>query len=163
MSNAQGIEHWEELYRYWLSRHVDGQPPRRSDIDPMIDLAHMAANLIMIELRPDGPEYRLVGSTVVKHFGVDRTGKLVGTSGVDVKQLTAWRSAVVSAARDGLPRLLVSHYPGAEKSQTIALVLPLAPDPEGTVKLFAGTFFGRPFPNTGAFKDLIVSKVALDL
>ena len=56
---------WEELYRYWLDRHADGKPPTRAAIDPMIDLRHLASNLIIIDVHSDRAEYRLVGSQVV--------------------------------------------------------------------------------------------------
>ena len=163
MTSPQLIEPWDELYRYWQARHVAGRPPRRADIDPMIDLPHMASNLIIIEVRPEGAQYRLVGSDVVNHFGVDHTGKPVGTSTVDPIQLTAWRDAVEAVARGGSPHMLVAHYAGAEKSQTIALVLPLAPDADGVARVFGATFFGRPFPDATAFKDLAVGDVVLGL
>jgi hypothetical protein len=163
MDNAQDTQPWEELYRYWADRHVDGQPPKRTDIDPMIDLRHMASNLIVIDILPEGPEYRLVGSQVVNHFGVDQTGKQVGTSSVDPIQLNAWRTAVEATAREQKPHLVVSHYPGADKTKTIALLMPLTPDADGAVKLFAATFFDGPFPDTSAYKDLSVTRVVLDL
>src|ERR1700761_7682969 len=94
MDNAPDIPPWEELYRYWLDRHAGGKPPTRAAIDPMIDLRHMAANLIVIDAFPGRFEYRLVGSQVVRHFGVDHTGKAVGTSSVDRTQLDAWSRAV---------------------------------------------------------------------
>ncbi|MDB5395182.1 MAG: hypothetical protein JWM91_2688 [Rhodospirillales bacterium] len=162
MTSPLRTESWEEVYLYWLSRHVDGQPPRRADIDPMIDLPHMASNLIMIELRHDGAEYRLIGSEVVSYFGVDRTGKEVGTSNVDPKQLEAWRRAVGSVGRNGQAHMLISHYPGGTKS-TVALLVPLAPDGDGVTKVFGAAFFGQPFPITDAFKDLVVNEVVLNL
>lgn len=163
MSAAQDIEPWEELYRYWLARHVEGRPPRRADIDPMIDLPHLASNLVVIDFRAEGAEYRLIGSKVVNHFGVDHTGKRVGTSGVDKKQVAAWRRTIDAVAREGRAHLLVSHYPGADKTQTIALLLPLAPDADGVMKILGATFFGGPFPRTGAFKDLSVATLVVDL
>jgi hypothetical protein len=163
MNSASETPPWEELYRYWLDRHVDGKPPTRADIDPMIDLRHLASNLIIIAIRPEGSEYRLVGSEVVNHFGVDHTGKSVGTSGVDETQLGAWRKTVDFVAREGKPHMLVSHYPGAGKSKTIALVLPLSPSADGVKKLFGATFFGGPFPDAGAYPELSVEMVLLDV
>jgi hypothetical protein len=157
MSVSQDTEHWEELYRYWRSKTVDGLPPRRADIDPMIDLTHMASNLILIEFTQEGAAYRLVGTDVVRHFGVDHTGKGVGTSGADPKQVDAWRISVEAVARDGSPHMLVSHYPGAAKSQTIALILPLSPDADGVKRVFGGTFFGRPFPRPELFSELPIA------
>ncbi len=163
MDSASGTLPWEELYRYWLDRHVGGQPPARADIDPMIDLRHLASHLIVIDVHAGSSEYRLVGSTVVNHFGVDHTGKPVGTSQVDETQLKAWRNAVDFVARERKPYLLCSHYPGAEKTKTIAMLMPLSPDPDGALKLLGATFFGWPFPDTAAYPELIVEMVELDV
>jgi hypothetical protein len=154
---------WEELYRYWLDRHVDDRPPARTDIDPMIELRHLAPNLIIIAVASGRPEYRLVGSQVVNYFGVDHTGKTVGTSGIDPIQLEAWLKAVDFVAREQKPKLLVSHYPGADKSKTIALLMPLTPETDEVVKLFGATFFDGPFPDTDAYPELTVEMVELDL
>jgi hypothetical protein len=159
----QETQPWEELYRYWLVRHVDGCPPTRADIDPMIDLHQMASNLIVIDIRPEGPEYRLIGSQVVDHFGVDATGKQVGASSVDSIQLDAWRAAVDATAHEQRPRLLVSYYRNAERTKVIAVLMPLAPDAVGVVKLFAATFFGGPFPDISAYKGLTMTMVVLDI
>jgi hypothetical protein len=163
MDSAQDTPPWEELYRYWLDRHVDGNPPTRADIDPMIDLRHLASNLIIIDVHTVGAEYRLVGSQVVSHFGVDHTGKYVGTSNVDPVQLKAWQATVGFVARQHKPKMLVSHYPQAGKSKTIAMLLPLTPEADGVVKLFGATFFGWPFPDTAAYPELVVEKVELDV
>jgi hypothetical protein len=163
MDSTPDTPPWEELYRYWLDRHADGKPPTRSGIDPMIDLHHLASNLILIDAYADHSEYRLVGSQVVNHFGVDHTGKPVGTSDVDETQLGAWRETVDFVTRQRKPKLLVSHYPGAEKSKTIALLMPLTPEADGVMKLFGATFFDWPFPDAVTYPDLILEKVELDL
>jgi hypothetical protein len=163
MDSASETPPWEELYRYWRDRHVGGKPPTRAAIDPMIELRHLASHLIIIDAHPAGSEYRLVGSTVVNHFGVDHTGKLVGTSLVDEQQVQAWRKTVEFVARERKPYLLLSHYPGAEKTKTIALLMPLSPDPDGVTKLLGATFFGWPFPDTAAYPELIVEAVELNL
>ena len=163
MDHAPGTPPWEELYRYWLDRHADGKPPTRAAIDPMIDLHHFASNLILIDVFPGRSEYRLVGSQVVGHFGVDHTGKLVGTSGVDKTQLDAWSSMVAYVANQEKPFMLASHYPGAAKAKVIALLLPLTPDADGVGKLFGATFFDQPFPDVAAYPDLPLKLVALDL
>jgi len=163
MDSASETPPWEELYRYWRDRHVGGKPPTRAAIDPMIELRHLASHLIIIEVHAGRSEYRLVGSTVVDHFGVDHTGKLVGTSDVDEQQVKAWRNTVDFVARERKPYLLLSHYPGAEKTKTIAMLMPLSPDPDGVVKLLGATFFGWPFPDTAAYPELIVETVVLDL
>jgi hypothetical protein len=163
MDSASETPPWEEFYRYWRDGHADGKPPTRAAIDPMIDLRHLASNLIIIDVHSDRAEYRLVGSQVVSHFGVDHTGKYVGTSSVDPVQLMAWQATADYVARQRKPKMLVSHYPGADKSKTIAMLLPLTPDADGVVKLFGATFFGWPFPDTSGYPELVVEKVELDL
>jgi len=162
MHNAPETPPWEELYRYWLDRHAGGKPPTRAAIDPMIDLRHMASNLIVIDVFPGRFEYRLVGSQVVQHFGVDHTGKLVGTSGVDRTQLDAWSQTVEYVANQEKPFMLASHYPGAGRAKVIALLLPLTPDGDGARKLFGATFFDQPFPDVAAYPDLPLQLIELD-
>src|SRR5580700_3238611 len=71
--------HWKQLYRYWLSKHAVGLPSR-ADIDPIIDIPHLAKNLILLDARDDFT-YRLVGSEVVERHGIDMTGRKSGSSG----------------------------------------------------------------------------------
>jgi hypothetical protein len=163
MDHARETPPWEELYRYWLDRHADGKPPTRAAIDPMIDLRQLAPNLIVIDAGSGRLEYRLVGSQVVRHFGVDHTGKTVGTSGVDKIQLDAWSQAVDYVAAEGKPFMLASHYPGAGRARVIALMLPLAPDADGGRKLFGATFFDQPFPDVSAYPDLPLKLVVLEV
>ena len=163
MNRAQEHTPWEELYRYWLERHANGKPPTRAEIDPMIDLHNLASNLILIDVLPGRFEYRLVGSQVVRHFGVDHTGKLVGTSGVDKTQLDAWSETVAHVANAGKPFMLASHYPEAAKAKVIALLLPLSADGDGARKLFGAIFFDQPFPDMAAYPDLPLKRVELEV
>jgi hypothetical protein len=163
MHHAPETPPWEELYRYWLDRHADGKPPTRAAIDPMIDLRHMASNLIVIDVVSGRFEYRLVGSQVVRHFGVDHTGKLVGTSGVDKTQLDAWSQTVGYVANQGKPFMLASHYPEAVKARVVALLLTLTADGDGARKLFGATFFDQPFPDVIAYPELPLKLVELDV
>ena len=163
MDRAPETMPWEELYRYWLDRHADGKPPTRAAIDPMIDLHHMASNLILIDVFPGRSEYRLIGSQVVRHFGVDHTGKTVGTSTVDETQVAAWRKTVEYVASQEKPFMLASHYRGGDKAKVIALLLPLTPSANGIRKLFGATFFDQPFPDIAAYPDLPLKLVELDV
>jgi len=163
MDNAPDTPPWEELYRYWLDRHAGGKPPTRAAIDPMIDLRRLASNLMLIDLFPRGSEYRLIGSQVVSHFGVDHTGKVVGTSGADKTQVDAWSSTVAYVANQEKPFMLASHYPGADRAKVIALLLPLTPDADGVRKLFGATFFDQPFPDVTAYPELPLQLVELDV
>jgi hypothetical protein len=163
MHSAPKSPPWEELYRYWLDRHAGGKPPTRAAIDPMIDLSHMASNLIVIDVFPARFEYRLVGSQVVRHFGVDHTGKNVGTSGIDKAQSEAWSRTVQYVGNQEKPFMLAAHYPGAATAKTIGLLLPLAPDDDGARKLLGATFFDQPFPDVSGLPDLPLQLVVLQV
>jgi hypothetical protein len=161
MEIPRDIDPWEALYRYWLAKHVAGRPPARADIDPMIDVPHLAQNLIVIEYDAAGSRYRLVGSQVVRRFGADNTGKPVGSSGVEERQLKIWREAIETAARHGRPTLLASRYAGADRAKTVGLLLPLTPDADGVMKLLGGTFFDQPYPNADPYPELPVQELVL--
>jgi hypothetical protein len=163
MSGSLAIEPWEQLYRYWLARHVDGRPPSRAQIDPMIDLPHLASSLMLIDFRESGSAYRLVGSEVVSRYGMDSTGKLVGSSKLRDRQVIAWSNAVRAAATEGRAQLLFSYYAGANGPQTVAVLMPLAPNSDGAITLLGGAFFGQPFPRPGAYKELTVLELVLEL
>src|SRR5271163_2009562 len=68
------MEPWKELLVYWQAKHVDGRPPSRQDIDPVVDLPHLAANLLIADVVPEGYRYRLVGSAIVERHKEKMTG-----------------------------------------------------------------------------------------
>ena len=163
MDHAPGTTPWEELYRYWLDRHADGKPPTRAAIDPMIDLRHMASNLMLIDVLPGRSEYRLIGSQLVRHLGVDHTGRTVGTSTADEAQTAIWRQTVEFVAAQEKPFMLASHYPDESRAKAVALLLPLAPGADGGRKLFGAIFFDQPFPDMAAYPDLPLKRVELEV
>ena len=161
MDHALHLSPWEELYRYWLDRHADGKPPTRAEIDPMIDLRHLASNLMLIDVLAGHAEYRLIGSQLTRHFGIDYTGRTVGNSAANDPEVAAWRHAVEDAAAQGKPVLLASYYPGAGKTRAVALLMPLTPDADGERKLFGAIFFAQPFPDVSAVPDLPLKLIEL--
>ena len=58
-------EPWRQLYRYWQSKHVEGRPPSRADIDPITEIPRLVANLMLIDSVGDDFIYRFVGTEVV--------------------------------------------------------------------------------------------------
>jgi hypothetical protein len=66
--------YWRQLYQYWQSKWVDGRPPSRADIDPIVDIPQLTKNLVLIDARNDFI-YRLVGSEIVERHGLDMTGR----------------------------------------------------------------------------------------
>src|SRR5271156_2056708 len=73
-------EPWRQLHRYWLSKHVDGRPPARADIDPITEIPRLVANLMIIDAVGADFVYRFVGTEVVTQTGEDMTGQRVGLS-----------------------------------------------------------------------------------
>jgi hypothetical protein len=67
-----------QVLAYWRSKASEGRLPARSDIDPA-DLRAALGSLLLIEVHRPGPRfrYRLVGTRIVDHGGIDPTGRFV--------------------------------------------------------------------------------------
>lgn len=64
------------LFSYWLSRHVDGRPPSRANLDPLdFPYAVGFVTLVDVEHDPLRFRFRLVASPVTQHLGYELTGK----------------------------------------------------------------------------------------
>jgi hypothetical protein len=141
MSSPSLEEPWERLHRYWLSKHVDGRPPARADIDPIVDIPQLVANLMILEAGPMGYIYRLAGSEVVDNAGTELTGRQVGYSQRHAHVMPQWVEALDFVRLNQIPRLIVSHFAGDAVVKNIVLVLPLHA-PDGTAaKLLVGSFY----------------------
>lgn len=59
-----------DLHRYWCGKHVDGQLPPRSALDPL-EFRHLLPNILLgsIEYDPLRVFYRLVGTRIVEFRG----------------------------------------------------------------------------------------------
>jgi hypothetical protein len=71
-----------ESLAYWLSKRGGDTLPKRSACDPLLEIPQIAPRLVIAE-RPRGTEairYRLIGTDIVAHRGVDLTGKYVDES-----------------------------------------------------------------------------------
>ncbi len=51
---------WNDLYAYWKSKHRDGRPPARVDLDPVMEIPQLARSLILFDIVPEGFRYRLI-------------------------------------------------------------------------------------------------------
>ena len=144
---------WKQLHHYWLSKHVDGRVPSRSDIDPIVEIPQLVKNLILLDAR-DNFTYRLVGSEVVERHGMDMTGKLSGTSGQNPKAIAEWQTAIEHVSRELKPRLLVSRIGNNEIARNVMLLLPLA-DREGRIEmLLVGSFYNEHFKRGAHIHDM---------
>jgi len=144
---------WEELYRYWRSKHVDGRPPAREDIDPPTEIPQFAANLMMIDILPDGYRYRLVGSALSERLGAEFTGKAVGSSNQSEATRREWKDLLDLVSQDQKPRMLVAHIPAGLSLSNLMLVLPLVDRAGKTERLLAGAFFRYQDFKPGALVD----------
>jgi hypothetical protein len=68
------------LWRYWNACRGRRTMPGRKDLDP-VDIPRLLANLILVDVgaEPDDLRYRLAGTEVVRLFGIELTGRTVGT------------------------------------------------------------------------------------
>jgi len=133
---------WKELYRYWLARRVDRRPPRRSALDIPLDLAHLAANLMLIEVVGDRFRYRVAGSALYEHYGVGLTGTWIEERG---ESESDWRATLALVRDDLIPRLLSTPVPGQAHAFHAAVALPLLDDEDRVHQILAGAFFAQEF------------------
>jgi hypothetical protein len=151
-----GKDSWEDLYSYWRSKHVDGRAPERADIDPPTEIPQFAANLMIIDILPDGYRYRLVGSALRDRLGSELTGKAVGSSSQSETVRREWKELLDLVSQDQKPRMLVASVPSGESLSNLMLVLPLV-DRNGEIEcLLAGAFFRYQDFRPSTFGDELV-------
>jgi hypothetical protein len=151
------MEPWKELLIYWQAKHVDGLPPSRRDIDPAIDLPHLAANLLLADVVPEGYRYRLVGSAVVERHKQEMTGKLAGTSQF-MQRVTPQLIENYDAVRtEQTPRLVKTGVADAEYAMAETIILPLVARTGETEMLLVGVFYDRRFDGIDHIDYLTVS------
>ena len=139
-------EPWKELHRYWLSKHCDGRPPARIDLDPLIEITALVSNLVLLDLENGNYRYRLVGAEVAKRAGMDMTGQMIGLSITEPGLRDQWRIALDTVARDQKPQLFLSHMPAGVTARYVTLMLPLVDRSGETEKILAGIFFDGYMP-----------------
>jgi hypothetical protein len=140
-------EPWRQLYRYWQSKHVDGRPPARADIDPITEVPRLVANLMIIDSVADDFIYRFVGTEVVAQTGEDMTGRSAGLSRKYAPIRPTWMAALEAVRVDRQPRLIVYRFGGQSTSARQAvLLLPLHAEPGAVFKILGGAFQDGDFP-----------------
>ncbi len=155
-------EPWENLYSYWLSKHVAGRPPERRDIDPIIEIPQLVANLLIIEAGPDGYRYRLAGSEVVAHDGRDMTGLSAGYRSKRYGHLVdEWIETLDFVRRTQTPRVIFAHFPQETNVKNIVLLLPLHATPGETEQILVGSFYKGRFEPGIRVEGLSVLEVSL--
>ena len=160
MNSPSQEEPWERLHRYWLSKHVDGRPPSRADIDPLIDIPQLVSNLMILEAGSNGYIYRLAGSEVVTNAGTEMTGRQVGYSKRHAHVMSQWLAALDFVRLNQIPRLIVSHFAVEAVVKNIVLVLPLHA-PIGTAPmLLVGSFYRGNFTPGMIIKGVSVAETS---
>jgi hypothetical protein len=142
-SGAEGAvsaEPWQELYRYWLSKHAEGQAPARGDLDPVVEIPRLVANLMILEVMADGYEYRLVGSEIVMLAGVDLTNRRAGSGAKFAAIQGEWIAALDFVRDNRTPRLLFSSLGTQPAATNTVLLLPLRAAPGENMKILGALF-----------------------
>ncbi|HEX4505694.1 MAG TPA: PAS domain-containing protein [Alphaproteobacteria bacterium] len=150
-----GNYRWEDLYGYWRGKHADGRAPARRDIDPPTEIPQAAASLMLIDIAPDGYQYRLVGSMIRERLGAELTGKAVGSSGQSQSIRDEWVRLLDLVSGDGRPRMLVAPSTAGAALSNLILVLPLIDDAGKVEQLLAGAFFNDQYFTPGAQYDRV--------
>jgi hypothetical protein len=132
---------WQALYRYWQSKHVDGRPPARSDLDPLTEIPGLIANLMIIDIEDGGYRYRLVGSEITSRFGTELTGKAVGSSAMSETVRREWGALLDLVRDEQKPRMMVAKLPAAIEANHLMLILPLVDTQAHTERILVGGFF----------------------
>ena len=145
---------WNELYAYWKSKHVDGKPPSRAAIDPIVEIPRLVSNLLLIDKAPEGYRYRLLGSELARRSGLDLTGKLVGSTGLSEQIALPWRTTVTAAFEEQRPQLVLLHVAPQRKAEVLLLLLPLVASTGETEMLLVGAFSDEPLEPPFRVADL---------
>ena len=139
------MDPWKELLDYWRAKHQDSRPPSRSDIDPVIEIPQLVANLLLADIVPGGYRYRLVGSAVVERHREEMTGKLAGTSKF-LERVSADLIANYDAVRtEQKPRIMVSGAAATDHAGAVTVILPLVSKAGETEMILIGVFYDRRF------------------
>jgi hypothetical protein len=156
-----GPEGWDHVYRYWLSKHIDGRPPARRDLDPLIEIPRLVANIMLIDVLPDGFRYRLVGSENVLRGDHNPTGLRVGSSPLAANVRSGWIAAYDLVSRDRKPRLVISRMAAGLAAKHALIVLPLVNPDREIDCLLAAAFYEGDFKQGTEIKGLITQEIQL--
>lgn len=133
-------EPWKALHRYWQQKHRDGRPPSRKDLDPLIEIPSLVANLVLLDPADGSYRYRLVGTEVVKRTGIEMTGKMIGLTITAPEMRGEWRLALDNVFSTQRPQLFLSKMPEGITARYVTLMLPLV-SAGVTEMILAGIFF----------------------
>lgn len=98
-----------ESLGYWLKKRGAAPLPARAALDPLLEVPHLAPSMVIAERLAGGDNlrYRLIGTEIVAHRGVDLTGRMVDETTYGAN----WRSMydpMIAALRGRTPTLGVT-------------------------------------------------------
>jgi hypothetical protein len=126
MRQSAPVSYHLDLYRYWLEKRGSRVVPSRADIDPA-EVFWLLPFLCLVDKVDDWFRYRLVGTAIVQQFGVDVTGRRVGSQLVpeSAKLLHDLVERVISSSRSHFTRAQYKTTGGTVHSSS-TLYLPLS-------------------------------------
>lgn len=136
-----------EGLRYWLAKRGGNALPKRAALDPLLEIPHLAPRMVIAERLADSDQirYRLIGTEIVAHRGVDMTGRMVDESTYGEN----WRTMhdpMINALRDQEPTIGITL--GAPKADfrvgVESVHLPLADANDTPRFLLNLVIFSRP-------------------
>ena len=150
-------EAWKQLYDYWLSKHVDGRPPTRTELDPPVELPHLAAHILLIDVVDERRfRYRLAGSAYWARYGFELTGRWIDGA---VPAEAEFRDTLQAVHDDGLARLLTAPVTDHPDRLHIGIVLPISDGTGGISQILAGTFFAQELADSPRIGRLTVQEI----
>lgn len=147
------LPRFAELLAYWQGKRGDRQMPRRSDIDPPLELASHLDSLVLIEVLPEAADfrYRLIGTQVVARHGRDSTG-MTARQLYEIPDPVVfdWTMTVLRTVVDrGAPIRATNRLQSVNRDYVTSdqLLLPLSDAADAEVKtILCEVFFGPPGP-----------------
>jgi hypothetical protein len=153
---------WFRIVDYWRSRHVDGRPPSRNDIDPVVDIPDLAKNLMLLDIVPEGYRYRIVGTALRERLGFELTGRMLADGAASSTIQATWKSAADSVCADLEPRLVISRLAPVLGARQLAIIMPLV-DGSGRIEnLLIASFHEGEFGSELKVTDVSVEVLSIE-
>jgi hypothetical protein len=133
---------WRALHGYWSAKRSNGRLPGRRDIDPIIDIPRLVANLVLLDAPEGDFRYRVVGTKIDQITQRPITGRKVAEAwwGNDPGG-SEWRVALSNTAQRQRPSLYMTMFPYGIDVRCVALLLPLVDSTGRTDQILVGAFW----------------------
>lgn len=145
MWTSDGTEQGKKLEKYWREIGKNGdQVPHRSDFRITSEIAPLLPFLVIVEAQEDDIVFRLVGTGLAEHQGLDITGRRYGEFGGpgQVDRALA-RMRVAHALPCGIRTIHTEEYARGIASEVEVAAFPLRGDNGGQMLVMVVTPVGR--------------------